>query len=212
MSSPLVAPPVVKTKSLHCPNCGGPVQLRGFGHALTVVCQQCMSVLDASNPQLRVLQQVQVKHRFQPKIPLGTRGKLDGVAWEAIGFQRRTVHADGEEFTWEEYLLFNPYKGFRYVTEYDGHWNVVTPLEAQPARLAIGRRPAVSMDGHTYRHFSGAEAATTFVLGEFPWRVKVGEKVICDDFIDPPLILSSETTPEEINWSRGVYTPGAEIW
>ncbi len=212
MSSPFVAPPVVKTKSLNCPNCGGPVQLRGFGHALTVVCQQCMSVLDASNPQLHVLQHVQVKHRFEPKIPLGTRGKINGATWEAIGFQRRTVYDEGEQFTWEEYLLFNPYKGFRYVTEYEGHWNFVTPLEEQPQRLALSRRPAVSMDGHTFRHFSGAEAATTFVLGEFPWRVKVGEKVLCDDFIDPPLVLSSETTSDEINWSRGVYTPGAEIW
>jgi hypothetical protein len=212
MSSPYVAPPVVKTKSLHCPNCGGPVNLRGFGHALTVICQQCMSVLDATDPQLSVLQQVQIKHRFEPKIPLGTRGKFDNVAWEAIGFQRRTVYDDGEEFTWEEYLLFNPYKGFRYISEYDGHWNFITPLESQPTRLALSRRPAVQMDGHTYKHFSGAEAKTTFVLGEFPWRVKVGEEILCDDFIDPPLVLSSETSPDEVNWSRGVYTPGSEIW
>ena len=212
MSSPYVAPPLVKTKSLHCPNCGGPVQLRGFGHALTVVCQQCMTLLDATTPELRILQEVQTKHRFAPKIPLGTRGKFAGVAWEAIGFQRRTVEDDGESFTWEEYLLFNPYKGFRYVTEFDGHWNFVAPLERQPTRIAMASRPAVSIDGRMFRHFSGANAATTFVLGEFPWRVKVGEKVIANDFIDPPLILSSETTDDEVNWSIGEYTAGVEIW
>ena len=212
MASPYVAPPVVKSRSLHCPNCGGPVNLRGFGHALTVVCQQCMTVLDASTPELQIIQHVQAKHRFQPKIPLGTRGKIGGVTWEAIGFQRRTVYDEGESFTWEEYLLFNPYKGFRYITEYDGHWNFVTPLESQPTRFALTRRPAVQMDHHMYKHFSGAQATTTFVLGEFPWRVKVGEQVMADDYVDPPLILSSETTTDEINWSRGEYTPGAEIW
>ena len=212
MASPFVAPPVVKTKSLHCPNCGGPVELRGFGHALTVVCQQCLTILDASTPELQIVQQVQEKYRITPKIPLGKRGKLAGAQWEAIGFQRRTVYDEGEAFSWDEYLLFNPYKGFRYVTEYDGHWNFVVPLERQPVRRAVAGRGAVALDGRTFRHFSGAEAATTFVLGEFPWRVKVGEKVIADDFIDPPAVLSSETTEDEITWSRGEYTPGAEIW
>lgn len=212
MSSPLVAPPVVKAKALNCPNCGGPVELRGFGHALTVVCQQCLSVLDASTPELKIVQQVQEKYRVNPTIPLGQRGSIGGAKWETIGFQVRTVYDEGVAYSWEEYLLFNPYKGFRYLTVYDGHWNYVTPLESQPTRFARAGRPAVSMDGRVFKHFSGAEAATTFVLGEFPWRVKVGEKVICDDFIDPPTVLSSETTEDEITWSRGEYTAPADIW
>jgi hypothetical protein len=212
VSSPLVAPPVVKTKGLNCPNCGGPVELRGFGHALTVVCQQCLSVLDASTPELTILQKIQEKYRVTPKIPLGTRGKIGGGTWQAIGFQTRETYDEGTVYVWDEYLLFNPYKGFRYITEYQGHWNFVTPLEQQPTRMAISGRPAVAFEGRRFKHFSGAEAVTSFVLGEFPWRVKVGEKVIADDFIDPPTVLSSETTDDEITWSRGEYTPGVEIW
>jgi hypothetical protein len=197
---------------LACPNCGGPVQLRGFGYALTVVCAQCFSVLDASTPELKILQQIQEKYRRTPKIPLGTRGKMGGAQWETIGFQTRTIQDDGQSFSWDEYLLFNPYKGFRYLTEYDGHWNFVTPLEPMPTRIAMGNRPAVRFEGRLFKHFSGAEAETTFVLGEFPWRVKVGEKVIADDFVDPPTVLSSETAEQEVTWSRGEYTTGAEIW
>jgi hypothetical protein len=212
VSSPLVAPPVAKSKALFCPNCSGPVQLRGFGHSLTVVCSQCLSVLDASDPLLKVLQQIQEAQRETPKIPLGTRGKMAGADWETIGFQTRTVSDSDGTFSWDEYLLFNPYKGFRYLTEYEGHWNYVTPLEALPTRKAISGRPAVVFGGQTFKHFSGAEAATTFVLGEFPWRVKVGEKVVADDYVNPPSLLSSETTQDEITWSRGEYTPGADIW
>ncbi|PYT14996.1 MAG: hypothetical protein DMG59_15405 [Acidobacteria bacterium] len=212
MATPLVAPPLVKAKALFCPNCGGPVELRGFGHAITVVCPQCLSVLDASTPLLKVLQQAEEAQRPTLKIPLGTRGKLSGVEWEVIGYQTRGVQDVDTSYAWDEYLLFNPYKGFRYLTEYQGHWNFVTPLEPMPARRAVGGRPAVWFEGRTFKHFSGAEAITAFVLGEFPWRVKVGEKVIADDFIDPPAILSSEKTEDEITWSKGEYTTGADIW
>src|SRR5690242_1875152 len=99
MSSPFVPPPVVRTQSLNCPNCGGPVTLRGFGHALTVVCQQCLTLLDASNPQLHILEQVQEKQRVTPTIPLGQRGTFAGVKWENIGFQVRTVYDEGVAYS-----------------------------------------------------------------------------------------------------------------
>ncbi len=56
------------------------------------------------------------------------------------------------------------------------------------------------------RHFQHATARTDFVLGEFPWRVRVGEEVVTDDFISPPLMLSSEGSANERTWSLGRYT------
>ena len=213
VSSPLVAPPVAKTKAMYCPNCGGPVEFRGFGHALTVVCPQCLSVLDASSPLLKIVQQAQdAQSRRTPQIPLGTRGTWLGTKWECIGFQTRGVEEEGVVYEWEEYLLFNPYAGFRYLTCYQGHWNWVAPVESLPERRTSGTRPAVYFEGNLYRHFSGAEAKTVFVLGEFPWRVKVDDTVVADDFVHPPLVMSSETTSDEVTWSLGTYTPGADIW
>ncbi len=188
------------------------MERRGFGHTLSVVCPQCLCVLDASQPVLKILQQVEEAQRREPAIPLGTRGKIAGTEWEAIGFQRRQVQQE-ETYAWNEYLLFHPYRGFRYLTEYNGHWNFVTPIEAMPARLVVARtQPGVWCEGRRFKHFSGAEAETIFVLGEFPWRVKVGEKVVVDDFVAPPVVLSSETTQDEVTWSRGEYTSGADIW
>lgn len=213
MSSPLVAPPIARAKPLACPNCGGPIDFRTFGASVSVVCPQCLSVLDSSNPQLQILQKVnKAQQRRTPVLPLGSRGTLQGAPWELIGFQTRSVNSDGETFEWEEYLLFNPYKGYRYLTNYRGHWNFVVPLEPMPKQIARGTRPAAWFEGHTYKHFSGAMAATSFVLGEFPWRVKVGEKVKADDYIDPPGLLSAETTNDEVTWSKGEYISGADIW
>jgi hypothetical protein len=140
MSSAIVTPPVVKAKSLHCPGCGGPVELRGFGHTLSVVCPQCHAVLDVSSPMVQILQRAQqAQEQAQPKIPLGTRGQIEGVTWEAIGFQVRQIVVDDVPYSWDEYLLFNPYHGFRYLSEYDGHWNFIRVLPLVPEQSLQGR-------------------------------------------------------------------------
>src|SRR5690606_8101318 len=46
----------------------------------------------------------------------------------------------------------------------------------------------------------------------FPWRVKLGDTAMVDDYVAPPLILSSERTGNELTWSFGEYAPGPELW
>ena len=211
MASSIVTPPVVKPRSLSCPNCGGPVEIRGFTHTLNVVCPQCLTVLDASTPELKILQTFQARQRVQPKVPLGSRGRMGGAEYEVIGFQVRGVQSD-EYFSWDEYLLFNPYKGFRYLTEYQGHWNFVQVLSALPETSRSGLKLAMRMEGHNFIRFDALNARTDYVLGEFPWQVRVGETARCEDYISPPLMLSSESTEGEVTWSRAEYMSGAEIW
>src|SRR5579859_3404545 len=204
--------PTVSVRSLSCPNCGGTVTIRSFGQAINVVCGSCHSILDAQDPKVQVLQQFQAAMKFAPLIPLGTRGKLRGTAYEVIGFQRRQIESDGEIYTWGEYVLFNPFKGFRYLTEYNGHWNDVAPLRTLPIMSGL-RNISVVLLGQTYKHFQTAQAKTVFVIGEFPWQVRVGETVTVMDYVAPPRVLSSETTGDnEVTWSLGEYISGADIW
>ena len=212
MSSPAVTPPVVKAKALQCPGCGGPVELRGFGHTLSVVCPQCHAVLDVSTPLVKILQRAQqAQEQAQPKIPLGTRGQIENVTWEVIGFQVRQIVVDDVPYSWDEYLLFNPYYGFRYLSEYNGHWNFISTLPLVPETVP-GARPALRLRGVTYKHFQHSNATTTFVLGEFPWRAHRGETAAVDDFIAPPRMISGERTDGEVVWSLGEYWTGAQIW
>ncbi len=199
-------------KALNCSNCGAPLTVRAGEHSLTVVCERCLSVLDARDPSLKVLQTFEERQRVAPLIPLGTRGKLRGDLYEVIGFQVREIEVDSIPYEWREYLLFNPFKGFRYLTEYDGHWNDVKPLKSIPEQTKARGRAAVKLLGETYTEFQTASAKTVFVLGEFPWQFRVGEAVYVKDYISPPRMLSAEITEQEITWSLGEYITGDEIW
>ena len=204
--------PAVQARSISCPNCGGPVQLRGFAHTLSVVCPQCHSVLDASTPEVAILQKFQGKTQVNPTIPLGTRGKIGDTQYEVIGFQVRQVASGEETYSWDEYLLFNPFKGFRYLTEYNGHWNFVHVETALPEQSRSAGKLAMRYGGKTYLAFDSMTASTVYVLGEFPWRVQTGDSIACQDFVAPPLMLSSEATAGEITWSRAEYMTGAQVW
>ena len=141
-------------------------------------------------------------------IPLGSRGKWRGADYEVIGFQVRGMEADGVTYSWREYLLFNPYKGFRYLTEYNGHWNDCSVITALPEADGTGAKYL----GKSYKHFQTCLASTTFVLGEFPWQVAVNDSIQVTDYVAPPYVLSSENTGDETTWTLGEYVRGADIW
>jgi uncharacterized protein DUF4178 len=205
-------PPAPTVKALNCPQCGAALTIRAAGQSVTVVCPQCLSILDARNPTLQILQKFTDQMRISPRIPLGTRGRLHGDEYETIGFQMRTITEEGIDYSWAEYLLFNPYQGFRYLTEYDGHWNDVKTLKSIPQRATVRGSRAVIVLGKSFRHFQKATARTTYVLGEFPWQVRVGDTATVEDFVAPPLIVSAETDAGETTWSLGEYISGARVW
>ena len=200
-----------QVKALNCPGCGAALTLRSFSQAVTVVCDSCHSILDAQDPRLKILQKFQVETSEDPPlIPLGNRGTIRGAQYEVIGFQRRTIRVEGIPYSWHEYLLFNPFKGFRYLTEYNGHWNDASVLRAIP--VSSPGANTLNYLGETYRLFQTANAETGYVLGEFPWQVRVGETAEVSDYISPPRVISSEKTDQEITWSMGEYLAGRDVW
>jgi hypothetical protein len=197
-------------KAVNCPNCGASLTVRSMERAVSLVCDHCHAILDAKDPNLKILQTFKAStDEDRPLIPLGARGKWRGVIWEVIGFQRRSITVFGVTYSWHEHLLFNPFKGFRYLTEYEGHWNDLSPVSAAPE---VAYETSATYLGKTYRHFQTASAVTRFVLGEFPWEVRVGERAEVSDYIDPPYVLSSEKTGNEITWSSGEYVYGRDLW
>ncbi|EQB29684.1 DUF4178 domain-containing protein [Sphingobium ummariense] len=190
-------------RTLSCPTCGGTIAMRAAGYTVTLACEYCGTLIDATNPDARIITRY---HEMQASldIPLGTRGTLRGVEWEAIGWLQRT---DGWA-AWEEYLLFNPYAGYRWLIAQNGRWSLGTMLTAAPQRDG----PDYIVAGRRFSPFySGSTARVTRVAGEFYWRVKVGEEVRATDYVRPGFMLSLEQDDREKSWTVSELLTGREI-
>jgi hypothetical protein len=200
------------TRGFNCANCGAAVELRALTHTRGVACTSCAAILDPRDPNVSVLQRAAGQARVSPTIPLGTRGTWHGHPYDVVGFQCRSIEVDGVPYGWHEYVLFNPYRGFRYLSEYEHHWNDIRTVRELPYLGGHGKRRRAEFREESFRHFQSAWAQTDFVLGEFPWRVRVGDRVAVADYVSPPHMLSSEATEGETTWSLGVYTDARRIW
>jgi hypothetical protein len=194
--------------SLVCRGCGAPLEIRAPGRSLVVACGACGTVLDAQDPDGTIIARYETKNPVVPRIPLGSRGRLKGEAWEVVGYQVRRTIAD-VPFTWFEHLLHNPTHGFRWLVESSGHFTLAKSASGLPSTVVENEAGYL---GDRYQHFQTAKAETVHVLGEFPWVVKAGDTAEVDDFVHPPLMLSRERTGQETTWSAGEYMSGDTVW
>jgi hypothetical protein len=205
----LKPPPAPTVATLACAGCGAPLQLRAPGRSVVIACGACGAVLDARSADHRVVARYESKRTVTPAIPLGARGMLKGETWEVIGCLARRTRIGGVSYTWFEHLLHNPTGGFRWLVEYAGHWTLAKKASAIPS-MPGGFQ--VEYLGERYRHFQTASAEVTYVVGELPWRARVGDTADVQDFVNPPLILSHETSLDESSWSIGEYVEGDSVW
>lgn len=192
--------PLGGVKAFNCRNCGGQVALRAPGQSLTAVCQHCGSVADVTDDNFRVLQKFRSKLKRKPLIPLGSRGEFNGRTWEVVGFIVRK--AGGYNYYWEEYLLFNPRYGFRWLLNQYGHWSFTTPLVIFPEDP---NSQAFEFEGEHYKQFGAGMAEVNYVLGEFYYEVKKDSVVKTKDWVCQGKMLSLEKDDYGLNWTRSEY-------
>lgn len=197
----------VEAQVFRCPSCGAPLQARSKD-ILAVGCAACGAVVDTADRNYKLLSKAlgARDEKYAPRLPLGSKGVLEGKPVEVIGFLVRQSKVEGIAYDWREYLLAGGNGTYRWLTEYDGHWNVVDVLSKPPTTSGIVMVDNVRYGDQSFRHFSTTPVAEVIqVAGEFTWRVRRGETSQVIDYVAPPLMLSRESTDNDLNWSLGTY-------
>lgn len=198
----------INTDAVSCPNCGGRVPALAPGKSERLACPYCGAVSEIA---ARRVIEMQDAARMRPDIPLGTRGAIQGQEYVVCGYVERSATIEGEYFTWQEYLLYGPGLGFRWLVKDESTWMWVSPLNL--CEIDITRLPSsVTWNGQGYSLRNRNQASVTYVLGEFYWKVKKGETVDAMDFIGPGgAVVSRERAGDEVAWSLCSPVPWPQI-
>ncbi len=221
----------VAAVQLSCPKCAGPLELRAPDHTERVTCPSCGSLLDVNQGRLKYLKAL-APGRVIPIIPIGAEGVFDGVPFTVIGFMQRSVEFEGVRYFWEEYLLYNPSVGFRWIVRSDDNWSFVQTVppgevyEHRKNKNSYTKGDKAEFRSESYKLYQDATGKVEYVQGEFYWKVTEGEQARMADFIHPPRMLSKEESlfvhdqiegrgktsrSGEINWSLGTYLKPQEV-
>jgi len=192
--------------SFTCQGCGAAVEIRAKGLTVTAVCSACGSISENDNGLFKIVQKAEGLLKIKSRIALGTKGKLFGQIYQVIGFMQRYDEVYPED-PWDEYLLYNPYLGYCWLAESDGHWTQYKPTKTTPKPLAGD----FQFLNETYKVYHRGKAVVAFVIGEFYWQVRLDQKVDTLDAICPPHSLSREASSDEVVWSLGTYVEAKTI-
>ena len=200
-----------KGRSFACPNCGAPVTVN-FESSKSITCGSCNSIIDLTQGIGGELKHAEQDEPVRPLIPLGTVGQLQGVSWQVVGFQHRVgaEPGDDEQFGWDEYLLFNKKRGFSFLVDAEDGWSLVKPTTGAPT-LASSNATTATYLGKTYQQQYAYNAETTYVAGEFYWKVERGQKTFNRDFAAGKSLLSMERSASELTWSSGDKLDSAAV-
>ena len=193
----------VALQQARCTECKGPLELRAPDKTQRVACPYCGALLKVGRTGALAFLKMLEKPEHPFQLSLGDKGVLEGAEWTVIGMLVRSCSVEGERYPWDEFLLYNPARGFTWLMDSNGHWVFLTPLDA--GEVAVSRGVSAHLEGQRYRAFQQVTAVTELVLGEFYWAVEAGEQAQAEEFVAPPHSVNLERSGREITYTRGEY-------
>jgi hypothetical protein len=195
-----------KAVPFDCPSCGASIKYMA-GMAYHIMCPSCHAEVDCSTDKALVLQKAEQLEQVTTSIELGDVANINGAKYEAIGLMQCQTSSGGESWTWVEYLLFNPAKGFHWLVESSERWDSVSVLNEWPD-YGNGN---ITLSGDTYIKAEEYDAVVLYAAGAFNWRVSIGDRTRVSEYKKGGRIVAAEANANEVVWSAGRQIAASQV-
>ena len=204
-----------------CKGCGAAIEVQS-PDALSCVCEYCGSINEIKKGELTLIGKMQRKEKkrkdFNLPLKIGMIGNFDGAPYQIVGFVRYVEYDEGLKYYTNDFLLYNKDKGYRWLSEYNGHYTLEEKIKGAPtcfkdAKDCLRRfqKSKFKFDGTNWQVYESGSYQIDWVEGELPWVAKQGDRYQYMDAIAPPYMLSAEVTGREIEWTKAKYLTTKEV-
>ncbi|PCI37487.1 MAG: hypothetical protein COB53_06430 [Elusimicrobia bacterium] len=115
---------------------------------------------------------------------------------------------------WDEFLLYNPEKGFAWLVAEGGHYTLERTTNIRPIGLSstLSQKRTVDFGGQDFQIYDRGTAVLDEAEGETPWIAKPGDKFASTELIAPPRMVTIEKSKGEVEHFLGEYIEPLEVW
>lgn len=201
----------LEMKQLDCPSCGASLEVKNAQRAKSIVCQQCGSQIDLTDPQFGILGQI-ILNAALPRTPvqLGMIGEFAGEKYQVIG----RVRYREQQWMWDEWLLMTEEGRFKWLTEGEEGftlYDTMVPTNPVDPR-EVG--DTLNLEGTVSAEVEGRGVGRIdYLEGELTWKATLGDSVHYMDanFPDNKGKYAIEWTDEEVEFFKGKKLTNNEV-
>ena len=176
--------PQYTPKDIHCPNCGAGLTIKDERSEL-VVCEYCGSHLDVSKEEKEILGKG-ASRKWEFPLQIGESFRHKQARYEIIGRMAFIEDGDEDELS-RDYLLYNPYHGARWLSEYDGQYSLSSDTHVMPKENPFNMKRGDVMQTYDDREWVLEGAGVyelVYVDGALPWIAKIGDQIEYAEFLN----------------------------
>lgn len=173
---------------VHCQNCSTVTELAVTFTVKDFACPQCQWLYSADeNGSLKYTGR-KYKHEitFEKSLRIGQKGTLNGTGYTVSGILVKSAYAN---FYWTEYMLQDAAGNFRYLSEGDGHWIFLEPIDKKYS--VTHTSTFLTHEGMKMRLYDRCKAEIVGAKGFFDFSI-APQNIALTEFIRPPYVISIE--------------------
>ena len=198
--------PAYAPKDIHCPSCGAGLTVKDERSEL-VVCEYCGSHLDVSQEEKEVLGKG-ASRKWEFPLQIGDSFRHKKARYEIIARMAFIEDGDEDELS-REYLLYNPYHGTLWLSEYDGSYSISSDTHVMPKENLFTKKRGDVISTYDDREWvleGTGVYELVYVDGALPWIAKIGDRVEyaeCLNKQNSKLQYEAQRIEGEIEYGKG---------